>query len=94
MEPEVKTEATDQATELESKPVPDRFKKEEYGYLQTGFSNELFKIEVKNLPKYYGFGEIKKLVNRTLQLSCSKIKIPKPNSPFGFLCFKSDEGEL
>lgn len=56
-----------------------------------GFSSELFKIEVKGLPKYYGFGEIKKLINNTLKLNCNKIKIPSKNSSFGFLCFKNDE---
>lgn len=49
MEPEIKTEAADHAAD---KPVPDRFNKEEYGYLQTGFSSELFKVKsVEREPK-------------------------------------------
>lgn len=46
------------------------------------------------ISQYYGYGEIKKLLNNTLGLESNKIKIPKKNSPFGFVCFKNDEGLL
>lgn len=69
--------------------------KEEYAYLKNaGFSSEAFKIEIKNLPKHYGYGEIKKLINTTIGLECNKIKIPRRNSAYGFICFKNDEGLL
>lgn len=58
-----------------------------------GFTSEIFKIEVRNLPKYYGYGEIKKLFNKTLGIDCNKIKIPSKNSQYGFICLKNDEGE-
>lgn len=72
-----------------------KFDKEEYAYLNhSGFSSEAFKIEIKNLPKHYGYGELKKMVNVTCGLDCNKIKTPRKNSPFGFLCFKNDEGRI
>ncbi|CRL00292.1 CLUMA_CG013565, isoform A [Clunio marinus] len=75
--------------------VFDKFEKDEFAYLKnTGFSSEIFKIEIKNLPKYYGFGEIKKLINTTLGLESNKIKVPKKNSPYGFICFKNDDDRL
>lgn len=91
-------EIVDKANEDENiviKPKSD-FDGEEYRYLKngSGFSSEVFKIEVKNLPKYYGYGEIKKLINTTLGLECNKIKIPRKNSSFGFICMKNDEGML
>lgn len=87
-------EDTNKLVETEvPKSKPD-YDKEEYKYLRNpGFSSEIFKIEVRNLPKYYGFGEIKKLINSTLGLECNKIKIPRKNSSFGFICMKNDEGE-
>jgi hypothetical protein len=48
---------------------------------------------VKNLPKFYGYGEVKKLMNVTLGLDSNKIKIPRKNAPFAFICMKNDEGE-
>lgn len=75
--------------------LTEKLDKEEYAYLKnTGFSSEIFKIELKNLPKHYGYGEIKKLVSKTLDIDCHKIKLPRKNSSFGFLCFKNNEGEF
>lgn len=76
-----------------STELPKKYDKEEFAYLKNaGFSSEIFKVEIKNLPKYYGYSEIKKLINSTLNLESNKIKIPRKNSPFGFICFKNDEG--
>lgn len=67
--------------------------KDEFAYLKNvGFTSEIYKIELKNLPKFYGYSEMKKLVNITLSLDCNKIKIPRKNSSYGFLCFKNEEG--
>lgn len=47
----------------------DKFDKEEYAYLKNaGFSSEAFKIEIKNLPKFYG-----KSLNSTT--SCTTVLI-------------------
>ncbi|CAH0564921.1 unnamed protein product [Brassicogethes aeneus] len=63
-----------------------------YAYLDRGeFTSENYKIEIKNLPKYYGINEFKKLLNTKLKLSTNKIKTPKRNSPYAFVCFRNDE---
>lgn len=89
-------QSDDKADEVgeKSKEIFKKFEKEEFAYLNnSGFSSEAFKIEIKNLPKYYGYGELKKMINVTCKLDCNKIKIPRKNSPFGFLCFRNDEGK-
>jgi tRNA (uracil-5-)-methyltransferase len=63
----------------------------EYEYLNRGYTSEIFKIEIGNLPKHYGIGEMKKLFKTKLALDASKIKIPRPNSKFGFVCFRNLE---
>lgn len=87
---------TDHTTIAEAAAEPAKmFEKEEFAYLNNpGFSSEAFKIEVKNLPKYYGYGELKKMVNVTCSLDCNKIKTPRKNSPYGYLCFKNNEGKI
>ncbi|XP_076265796.1 tRNA (uracil-5-)-methyltransferase homolog A [Rhynchophorus ferrugineus] len=62
-----------------------------YAYLKRGdFSSENYKIEIKNLPKFYGIREFKKLLNDKLKLNSNKIKIPRQNSPYAFVCFRND----
>jgi tRNA (uracil-5-)-methyltransferase len=76
----------------ETTEITEKYNKDDYSYLQNqGYTSEIFKIEVRNLPKYYGFGEIKKLFNKTLGIECHKIKIPSKNSCYGFICLKNDE---
>ncbi|XP_050097245.1 tRNA (uracil-5-)-methyltransferase homolog A [Anopheles aquasalis] len=78
--------------EKETKDGDSGIAGEEYAYLEaTGFTSELFKIEVRGLPKYYGISELKKLLNVKLKLSSNKIKIMKPGSPFIFICFRNQE---
>ncbi|XP_053670609.1 tRNA (uracil-5-)-methyltransferase homolog A [Anopheles nili] len=70
----------------------ESLQREEYAYLDsTGFTSELYKIEVRGLPKYYGISELKKLLNVKMKLSTNKIKIMKPGSPFIFICFRNQE---
>ncbi|KAK9716917.1 hypothetical protein QE152_g24463 [Popillia japonica] len=66
-------------------------KNDPYAYLGRDFSSENFKIEVKNLPKYYGINEFRKLVNEKLKLASNKIKVVRRNSPFIFVCFRNNE---
>lgn len=92
---QIELETSNDGTSLkeENSDIPEKYDKEEFAYLKNaGFSSEMYKVEIKNLPKYYGYGEIKKLINTTLGLECNKIKIPWKNAPFGFICFKNDEG--
>ncbi|XP_018561203.1 tRNA (uracil-5-)-methyltransferase homolog A [Anoplophora glabripennis] len=62
-----------------------------YAYLDRQFSSENFKIEVKNLPKFYGINEFRKLLNQKLKLNSNKIKTVKRNSPYAFVCFRNNE---
>lgn len=88
------TPETQQPT-VDNKQISEKFDKEEFGYLKhAGFSSEVFKIEVKNLPKFYGYAEMKKLISNTLALNASKIKIPRKNSSFAFVCLRSEEGKV
>ncbi|CAG4971306.1 unnamed protein product [Colias eurytheme] len=65
---------------------------EEYAYLDRGgFSSEKFKIELRDLPKFYGIAELKKLMNQKLGLSVSKIKRPKVGNHWLYACFQNDE---
>lgn len=40
-------------------------------YIKRGFTSEIFKVEIQNLPKHYGFGELKKLLTHKLKLEVS-----------------------
>ncbi|XP_023288732.1 tRNA (uracil-5-)-methyltransferase homolog A [Orussus abietinus] len=63
-----------------------------YAYLdRTDFSSEKYKIEVRGLPKHYGFGEFRKLLNDKLELQSSKVKPPKKGSEWLYVCFRSAE---
>ncbi|CAH1985714.1 unnamed protein product [Acanthoscelides obtectus] len=62
-----------------------------FAYLERAFSSENFKIEIKNLPRFYGLHELRRLLNQKLQLRANKIKTIRKNSPFLFVCFKNEE---
>ncbi|KAK6625257.1 hypothetical protein RUM43_005551 [Polyplax serrata] len=63
-----------------------------YAYLERSeFTSEKFKIEIRNLPKYYGFNELKKLLKSKLNLNPTKIKTPAPKGGWSYVCFKSEE---
>ena len=70
----------------------DKLENDEFGYLKNdGFCSEAFKVEIKNLPKFYGYAELKKLITKTLNLNANKIKIPRNNSSFAFVCLRSED---
>ena len=50
------------------------------------FSSEDFKIELQNLPKYFGMGQMKKLINKKLKLNAHKLK--PCGSNYMFVCFR------
>ncbi|XP_067010006.2 tRNA (uracil-5-)-methyltransferase homolog A isoform X2 [Anabrus simplex] len=63
-----------------------------YAYLGRGdFTSEKFKIEVRGLPKFYGIGEFKKLINEKLKLGSNKVKPPRRGSYWAYVCFRSEE---
>ncbi|CAB3363832.1 Hypothetical predicted protein [Cloeon dipterum] len=73
----------------EAKPVE---KHDPYFYTnQDHFTSEIFKIELRRLPKFYGLGELKKLINTTLQLDSNKVKPTSGISKTSvFVCFRSE----
>ena len=54
------------------------------------FTSEIYKVEVKNLPKNAGFGAIKKFI-ASLDLKVCKVKSPPGNNTFAFVTFSSEE---
>ncbi|XP_050410106.1 tRNA (uracil-5-)-methyltransferase homolog A [Patella vulgata] len=59
-------------------------------YLKTDeFTSEKFKIEIFNLPRKFGFTQLKKRLNVTLGLKSHKIKAPNTN--YAFVTFKCEE---
>ncbi|CAK9828739.1 tRNA (uracil-5-)-methyltransferase homolog A [Anthophora retusa] len=75
--------ATKELTEVEKNP---------YAYLERDdFTSEKYKIEVRGLPKYYGIGEFKKLLNEKLELKTCKIKPPKRSSGWLYVSFRNEE---
>ncbi|KAG5335430.1 TRM2A methyltransferase, partial [Acromyrmex charruanus] len=66
--------------------------KNPYAYLDRDhFTSEKYKIEVRGLPKYYGIGEFKKLLNDKLDLQSCKVKPPRKGSSWLYVCFRSEE---
>lgn len=67
--------------------------KNPYAYLERDdFTSEKYKIEVRGLPKYYGIGEFKKLLNEKLDLHACKVKPPKKGSSWLYVCFRNEDG--
>ncbi|KAK9503996.1 hypothetical protein O3M35_010444 [Rhynocoris fuscipes] len=66
-----------------------------YAYIKNnGFTSEKFKIEIRGLPKYYGLGELRKLLNVKLKLNCNKVKCPGKVSRWVYACFRSEQDKL
>ncbi|XP_032682575.1 tRNA (uracil-5-)-methyltransferase homolog A-like [Odontomachus brunneus] len=66
--------------------------KNPYAYLERDdFTSEKYKIEIRGLPKYYGIGEFKKLLNEKLDLQSCKVKPPRKGSGWLYVCFRSEE---
>ncbi|XP_014468217.1 PREDICTED: tRNA (uracil-5-)-methyltransferase homolog A-like isoform X1 [Dinoponera quadriceps] len=66
--------------------------KNPYAYLEReDFTSEKYKIEVRGLPKYYGIGEFKKLLNEKFDLQSCKVKPPRKGSGWLYVCFRSEE---
>lgn len=61
-----------------------------YHYTKRGeFTSEVYKIEIQNLPRHYGFVELKKMLHK-LGLNPKKVKgIPKSN--YAFVTFSNEE---
>ncbi|KZC14847.1 PREDICTED: tRNA (uracil-5-)-methyltransferase homolog A-like [Dufourea novaeangliae] len=74
---------SNESTEAEKNP---------YAYLdRDDFTSEKYKIEIRGLPKYYGIGEFKKLLNEKLELQTCKVKPPRKGSGWLYVSFRSEE---
>ncbi|KAF4524326.1 hypothetical protein B566_EDAN005384 [Ephemera danica] len=60
---------------------------------QDKFTSEKFKIEIRGIPKFFGIGQLKRLLNDTLKLDSNKIKPPRGGSRL-YVCFRSEESKL
>ena len=56
-----------------------------------GFSSENFKIEIQNLPKFWGIGQMKKLLVKKMNINPHKIKPCGPGAKYMFMNFANEE---
>ncbi|XP_076354258.1 tRNA (uracil-5-)-methyltransferase homolog A isoform X2 [Tachypleus tridentatus] len=63
----------------------------QYRYIQCGFTSEVYKIEVGNLPQFVHYGQLKKELTAKLKLKPHKIKILGNNVKFAFVTFRCEE---
>ena len=56
-----------------------------------GFSSESFKIEIQNLPKFFGIGQIKKVLIKKLNLKPHKLKPVGSGAKYMFVNFSNEE---
>ncbi|CAF2056760.1 unnamed protein product [Rotaria magnacalcarata] len=89
VESSVEPSKEEMETPMTVEPSADR-KKEEKGYLaRDEYTSERFKLEINNLPKYFGFGDLKKKLKQ-LGVNFVKIKVPKtPNH--AYVNFRNEE---
>ncbi len=76
MEPETVAETQPEAESKSTSPVE--------------FTSEIYKVEIKNLPKNFGFGALKKFI-ASLDLKVVKVKSPGQGSTFAFVTFTCEE---
>ncbi|VVC28688.1 S-adenosyl-L-methionine-dependent methyltransferase,RNA methyltransferase TrmA, active [Cinara cedri] len=96
VEPMENADKKDKVEPMENADKKDKVepvvKEDPFAYLdRNDFTSEKYKVEVRNLPKYYGIAEFKKLVNQKLKLKCSKVKTPNRNGKWLYVCFRSEE---
>ncbi|KAJ9593932.1 hypothetical protein L9F63_014646 [Diploptera punctata] len=73
-------------------PMDNKNQDNPYAYLDRGdFTSEKYKIAIRGLPKFYGIGELKKLLNEKLKLGSNKVKPPARGSYMVYVCFRSEE---
>ena len=66
----------------EEKDTLVHMKKDPKDLEATLFRSDDFKIEVQNLPRHFGIGQLKKLFNKKLKLNSHKIKPCGPGSTY------------
>ena len=90
MENETELKATSDDAGTEAKQQLNGEETLDSNYLDRGeFSSEIYKVEVKNLPKNFAFGQLRKLL-ASLNLKFVKIKSPG-NCTHAYVTFVSEE---
>ncbi|XP_053202096.1 tRNA (uracil-5-)-methyltransferase homolog A-like [Panonychus citri] len=84
----IKLEANNEETVTDDKSLPDP-----YGYIQSGgFTCEIYKIELGNLPKFVSYTCLKKFIEKKSQVKPHKMKMIKNGKKnYSFISFKSAE---
>ncbi|KAF6204736.1 hypothetical protein GE061_018897 [Apolygus lucorum] len=89
-EPEEKRDMIEGSTEPEN--GHDKLKdRDEYAYKNISYTTEVFKLELRGLPKYYGIGQLRKFLSKKMNLNISKVKAPAVKSKWAYVCFPSAE---
>ncbi|XP_030647425.1 tRNA (uracil-5-)-methyltransferase homolog A [Chanos chanos] len=74
----------------EGNHAPEKDEANMYRYIKDDlFTSEIYKVEIQNLPKYIGFNDLKKFLNKH-SLNPHKIKLMGKQS-FAFVTFKNQE---
>lgn len=69
----------------------ERSNSDVYGYIKEDlFTSEIFKVEIQNLPKYVGFNDLKKFLNKH-GLNPHKVKLMGKQT-FAFVTFRNQVG--
>lgn len=88
-------DASKSVSELVSEVIQEltneQTKEDEFAYLKHGFTQEQFKIELKNLPRHYGAQALKKLLSDKIKCNPGKVKMIRPGHHFAFVCFRNEE---
>eukprot|EP00731_Ephydatia_muelleri_P022978 Em0015g561a len=82
------TEDGEGEEEMDDTPAVDK-SDGRYAYVDRGFTSELYKLEICNLPKFIGFQQVKKRF-KGLGLNPVKVKIGPKNS-WCFVTFRTEE---
>lgn len=86
-----KVDDDEQQPKVTENPKGTETLEDEFAYVNQGFTSEIFKIEIKNLPRHYGASNLKNLLNEKLKCKPSKIKLIKPGCKYAFACFRCEE---
>ena len=69
---------------------------EVYSYTRRGFTSELFKVEINNLPKFTSVTDLKKLFKNKIDIEVKPLKLKvirsdKGKAMYGFATFQNEE---
>ncbi|KAI1290253.1 tRNA (uracil-5-)-methyltransferase -like protein A [Halotydeus destructor] len=85
-------DATSALSETNENLISDATADDLYSYTKRGeYTTELFKVEVKNLPKYVNYLTLKKLFKNKVKVTPQKIKLIGNQIKFAFVALRSTE---